>query len=121
MGVVSGPAQFKLLFFKGQLYFENGDAILFVPKMLKDRGMPMPSGETLLYLLEEVSSEFCSILRLGTPASSSFQHEVETIVEGEPAWWTTVCVSTKIWTYFQFFIQIKKTRVKKFARTWNEV
>ena len=112
MGVVSGPAQFKLLFFKGQLYFENGDAILFVPK---------PSGETLLYLLEEVSSEFCSILRLGTPASSSFQHEVETIVEGEPAWWTTVCVSTKIWTYFQFFIQIKKTRVKKFARTWNEV
>ena len=68
MGIVSGPAQFKLLFFKGQLYFENGDAILFVPKMLKDRGMPMPSGETLLYLLEEVSSEFCSILH--PPASS---------------------------------------------------
>ena len=48
VGVVSGPAQFKLLFFKGQLYFENGATILFVPKLLKERGMLMPSGKTFL-------------------------------------------------------------------------
>lgn len=48
MGVISEPAQFKLLFFKGQLYFEKGDMILFVPKMLKERGMLMPSGKTFL-------------------------------------------------------------------------
>ena len=54
MGVVSGSAQFKLLFFKGQLYFEDGDTILFVPKMLMERYADA-FWESSLYLLGEVS------------------------------------------------------------------
>lgn len=84
-------------------------------KVLKDRSIPMPSGETLCISWKRFSSEFCyseawnsCILQLPAWWKLSW---------GEPAWWTTVCVITKIWTwlgdwYFQFFIQIKKTQVK---------
>lgn len=58
--------------------------IQFMPKMLKERFAQAFRVSSFLYLAGEVSSEFHSVSGLELLQPSSFQHEVVTLLGGEP-------------------------------------